>query len=104
MPRFKAENFAKNLALVEALGAIAKEKSVSTAQLAFAWVAAQGDDIMPLIGARRRDQLKEGIAADDVKLTADDLARIEKAMPADAVAGTRYAPPVLAHLDSEKAH
>jgi len=104
MPRFQAENFAKNLALVEALGRIAKEKGVSTAQLAFAWVAARGDDIVPLIGARRRDQLKEGIAAADVTLSADDFARIEKAMPADAVAGTRYAPPVMAHLDSESAH
>jgi pyridoxine 4-dehydrogenase len=104
MPRFQGENFAKNLALVEALGQIAKEKGATTAQLAFAWVAAQGEDIMPLIGARRRDQLKEGVAAADLKLSAADLARIEQAMPAAAVAGTRYAPPVLAHLDSERAH
>jgi len=104
MPRFQGDNFARNLALVEALATIAKEKGASTAQLAFAWVVARGDDIVPLIGARRRDQLKEGVAASELKLSADDLTRIEQAMPGDAVAGTRYAPPVLAHLDSERAH
>jgi len=104
MPRFQGENFTRNLALVEALGRLAEEKGVTTAQLAFAWVAAQGDDIVPLIGARRRDQLNEGVAAADLKLSADDLARIEKAVPAVAVAGTRYAPPILAHLDSERGH
>ena len=104
MPRFQAGNFERNLAMVEALSRLAGEKGVSTAQLAIAWVAAQGDDVMPLIGARRRDQLKEGLGAADVRLSADDLARIEEAMPAAAVAGTRYLPPVMAHLDSEKAH
>ena len=104
MPRFQGDNFTRNLALVEALAAVAREKGATTAQLAFAWVAAQGDDIVPLIGARRRDQLAEGIAAAGLKLSADDLARIEDAMPAEAVAGARYAPPVLAHLDSERAH
>lgn len=100
-PRFSAENFPKNLALVEALGKIAREKGASTAQLAFAWVKSRGDDIVPLIGARRRDQLQEALGACDLKLTPDDLARIERAAPATAVAGARYLPAVLAHMDSE---
>jgi aryl-alcohol dehydrogenase-like predicted oxidoreductase len=102
-PRFSAENFPKNLALVEALGKIAREKSVSTAQLAFAWVKSRGADIVPLIGARRRDQLTEALGAADIKLSPGDLARIEQAVPAAAVAGTRYLPAVLAHMDSEHA-
>jgi aryl-alcohol dehydrogenase-like predicted oxidoreductase len=102
-PRFAAENFAKNLALVEALGKIAREKGASTAQLAFAWVKSRGDDIVPLIGARRRDQLGEALGALDVKLTPGDLARIEQAVPENAVAGARYLPAVLAHMDSEHA-
>jgi len=102
-PRFFAENFSKNIALVEALGKIAKEKNATTAQLAFAWVKSRGDDVVPLIGARRRDQLKEALGALDVKLSRDDLARIEQAVPAGAVAGTRYMPTVLAHMDSEHA-
>ena len=101
MPRFSAENFPKNLALVEALSAIAREKNASTAQLAFAWVRARGSDIVPLIGARRRGQLEEALGARDVTLSRDELARIEQAMPADAVAGERYMPAVLTHMDSE---
>ncbi len=100
-PRFFAENFAKNFAMVEALGKIARDKGISTQALAFAWVKSRGDDVMPLIGARRRDQLKEALYAADLKLSADDLARIEQAAPADAVAGTRYMPAVMAHMDSE---
>jgi aryl-alcohol dehydrogenase-like predicted oxidoreductase len=100
-PRFSAENFPKNIALVEALGQIAREKGTATAQLAFAWVKSRGDDIVPLIGARRRDQLNEALGTFDVKLTPDDIARIERAVPAAAVAGTRYLPAVLAHMDSE---
>jgi len=101
MPRFAAENFARNLALVEALGAIAREKRVTTAQLAFAWVQSRGSDIVPLIGARRRNQLDEALGALKVKLGSEDLARIERAVPAAAVAGERYLPAVLAHMDSE---
>jgi len=102
-PRFFAENFARNVALVAALGKIAREKGASTAQLAFAWVKSRGDDIVPLIGARRRDQLTEALGALDLKLTPADLARIEQAAPPAAVAGTRYLPAVLAHMDSEHA-
>lgn len=102
-PRFAPENFAKNIALVEALGKIAKEKGATISQLAFAWVKSRGDDIVPLIGARRRDQLSEALGTLDLKLTPADLARIEAAVPATAVAGTRYLPAALAHMDSENA-
>jgi aryl-alcohol dehydrogenase-like predicted oxidoreductase len=102
-PRFFAENFAKNFALVGALSKIARDKGVSTQALAFAWVKSRGDDVVPLIGARRRDQLKEALRAAELKLSADDLARIAQAAPADAVAGTRYMPAVMAHMDSEHA-
>ena len=102
-PRFFAENFAKNFALVEAIKKIAQEKGATTQQLAFAWVKSRGNDIVPLIGARRRDQLNEALGALDVKLTSADLARIEAGVPATAVAGPRYLPAVLAHMDSEHA-
>jgi aryl-alcohol dehydrogenase-like predicted oxidoreductase len=101
MPRFQGENFTKNLALVEALKTIATEKGCSTAQLAIAWVAARGNDVIPLIGAKRRDQLGDAIGALDVTLSPADLARIESAMPADAVAGDRYGAALMTHLDSE---
>ena len=68
MPRFQGENFVKNLAMVEALKTIAAEKSCSTAQLAIAWVASRGDDVIPLIGAKRRDQLRDAVGALEVKL------------------------------------
>ncbi len=100
-PRFASENFPKNVALVEALGEIAREKGATTAQLALAWVKSRGRDVVPLIGARRRDQLQEALGAVDIKLAPDDLARIEQAVPATAVAGTRYLPAALAHMDSE---
>ena len=102
-PRFSGENFAKNLALVEALGKIARERGASTAQLAFAWVKSRGDDVVPLIGARRRDQLQDALGALAITLSPGDLARIERAVPPGAVAGTRYQPAVLAHMDSEHA-
>jgi aryl-alcohol dehydrogenase-like predicted oxidoreductase len=101
MPRFQGENFARNLALVEALKAIASEKGCSTAQLAIAWVASRGDDVIPLIGAKRRDQLRDAIGALDVRLSPADLTRIECAMPAGAVAGDRYGAALMTHLDSE---
>jgi pyridoxine 4-dehydrogenase len=102
-PRFSAENFALNMALVEALAAIGREKGASTAQLAFAWVHSRGADIVPLIGARRRDQLKEALGALDLRLSPGDIARIDQAVPAGAVAGTRYPAAALAHMDSERA-
>lgn len=103
-PRFQAGNVDHNLALVEALRRIADEKRVSVAQLAIAWVAAQGEDIVPLVGARRRDRLAEALGALDVSLSADDLAAIEAAVPKNAAAGERYAAAQMAHLDSERSH
>jgi aryl-alcohol dehydrogenase-like predicted oxidoreductase len=101
-PRFQGENVETNLALVEALRKIADARGVTVAQIAIAWVAAQGGDIVPLVGARRRDRLTEAIGALDVDLDNDDLAAIELAVPKGAAAGGRYAAAQLDHLDSEK--
>jgi aryl-alcohol dehydrogenase-like predicted oxidoreductase len=103
-PRFQGENVDKNLALVTALQKIAEAKGVTVAQIAIAWVASQGDDIIPLVGARRRDRLTEALGALDVKLTPEDMAAIETAVPKGAAAGTRYAEAQMAHLDSEIGH
>jgi aryl-alcohol dehydrogenase-like predicted oxidoreductase len=100
-PRFQDGNVDKNLALVEALRGVAEAKGVSVAQIAIAWVAAQGDDIVPLVGARTRARLSESLGALDVTLSAADLAAIEQAAPKGAAAGTRYAEAQMAHLDSE---
>lgn len=101
-PRFQEGNVERNLALVEALRAIAEAKGVTVAQIAIAWVAAQGRDIVPLVGSRRRDQLAEALGALDVALTPDDLARIEQAVPKGAAAGDRYPAHGMASLDSER--
>ena len=101
-PRFSADNLGTNLALVEALRAIAEAKGVSVAQTAIAWVLAQGEDIVPLVGARTRVRLEEALGALDVKLDAADLRAIEAAVPAGAAAGDRYIAAQMAHLDSEK--
>ena len=101
-PRFQGENAERNLALVEKLREVADEKGVSVAQLAIAWVAAQGEDIVPLIGARRRDRLAEVLGALDVTLTPRDMTTIERAVPKGAAAGERYPPAEMARLDSER--
>jgi aryl-alcohol dehydrogenase-like predicted oxidoreductase len=101
-PRFAGENLDKNLALVEALRGIAAERGATVAQVAIAWALARGSDIVPLVGARRRDRLAEALGALEVTLTMDDLARIERAVPSEAVAGDRYPTPIMAHLDSER--
>ncbi|MFG2800418.1 aldo/keto reductase [Streptomyces pseudovenezuelae] len=101
-PRFQGDNLRRNLDLVEALRKLAEQKGVSVAQIAIAWALAQGDDIVPLIGARSRERLTESLGALDVVLDADELAAIEEAVPADAVAGERYAAPQMAMLDSER--
>jgi len=101
-PRFQGANLDANLALVERLRAIAAETGASVAQLAIAWVAAQGEDIVPLVGARRRDRLTESLGARDVELSADMLQSLRAAVPAEAVAGERYPAAQLAHMDSEK--
>jgi aryl-alcohol dehydrogenase-like predicted oxidoreductase len=103
MPRFQGENLARNRSLVEALQVIAKAKSCTTAQLAIAWVASRGNDVIPLIGAKRPDQIMRAIEALDVTLSPADVARIESAVPAVAVAGERYGAVLMTHLDSEHA-
>lgn len=102
IPRFQEGNVERNLALVEALRKLAEAKGATVAQLAIAWVLARGNDIAPLIGARRRAQLTESLAALDLTLSAKDLSAIEAAMPPDAVVGTRYDAGQMAHLDSER--
>ncbi|MGA0532401.1 aldo/keto reductase [Hansschlegelia sp. KR7-227] len=101
-PRFQGANLDANLALADALKVVADAKGASVAQVAIAWVAAQGDDIVPVIGARRRDRLAEALGAGDLALGPDDLAAIERAVPKGAAAGDRYATAQMAMLDSEK--
>jgi len=101
MPRFQKGNLERNLSLVEALRRIGNEKGASPAQLAIAWVRSRGADIVPLIGARRRDQLKEALGALELALDAADLARIDGAVSPSLTAGARYDAPQMAHLDSE---
>jgi len=101
-PRFQGDNLDRNLALVELLRAIAKDIGASVAQVAIAWVLAQGKDIVPLVGARRRDRLAEALGALDVTLTPAHLADLAKAFPPGVAAGGRYPDAQLAHMDSEK--
>lgn len=100
-PRFMGENLDQNLSLVESLREIAEEKQTTVAQLAIAWVLSQGDDIIPLIGARKRSHLEDAFAAVNLELTQSDLEKIEAAVPADKVAGTRYAKEQMAMLGVE---
>jgi aryl-alcohol dehydrogenase-like predicted oxidoreductase len=102
LPRFTGENLERNLALVESLRAIASEKGATVAQLAIAWVLARGTDIVPLVGARRRDRLTDALGAVDLTLTPDDLGRLEAAVPAKAASGTRYDARQMQMLDSER--
>ncbi len=101
-PRFNGANLDLNLTLVEALRSIAEVKDAAVSQIAIAWVLTRGQDIVPLIGARRRESLIESLKALDLTLTADDLAQIEQAIPAGAAAGERYPTPLMALLDSER--
>ncbi len=100
-PRFQAGNVERNLALVDALRGVAEAKGASVAQVAIAWVLARGGDVVPLVGARRRERLEEALGAPAVALGPDDLAAIERAVPKGAAAGDRYPAAQLAHLDSE---
>lgn len=101
-PRFQDENLDRNLALVEELRAIAAEKGATVAQAAIGWVLAQGADIVPLVGARRRDRLSEALGALALTFSDAEMARIEQAVPAGAVAGERYNTHQMAMLDSER--
>jgi len=89
-PRFQGENFTKNLQLVEQVKAIAQEKGVTPSQLALAWLLAQGDDIVPIPGTKRRQYLEENVAATEIKLSSEDLQRIDEVAPKGIAAGDRY--------------
>ena len=102
LPRFRDENLARNQRLVEELRKIASEKGMTASQLAIAWVLAKGSSIVPVIGARKRTQLAESLGALRFELSEDDIARIEKAIPATEVAGTRYDEHQMKMLDSER--
>jgi pyridoxine 4-dehydrogenase len=101
-PRFDPENISRNLALVRKFAALATEFGATPSQLAFAWVLARGDDIVPLLGTRQRNKLAEGLKALDIKLSPADIRRIEETVPAGAVAGTRYNAHEMQVLDSEQ--
>jgi aryl-alcohol dehydrogenase-like predicted oxidoreductase len=101
-PRFTGENLVHNLALVEALQALAEAKGVTVAQIAIAWVLSRSQNVVPLVGARRRDRLAEALGAVELRLTAEDLAQIEVTIPKGAAAGARYDARRLASLDSER--
>lgn len=100
-PRFQGANADANLALVKALRRVAGEKHISVAQIAIAWVAHQGSDIVPLVGARRRDRLTEALGAMDVVLSAEDVIAIERAVPKGAASGQRYPSAAMADLPVE---
>jgi len=97
-PRFQGENFRKNLDLVREIEAMAREKDCTPAQLALAWVLAQGDDIVPIPGTKRRTYLDENVGALQVRLSPEDLARIDRVIPPGMAAGTRYAAPQMQAL------
>ncbi|MGE5539975.1 MAG: aldo/keto reductase [Gemmatimonas sp.] len=98
-PRFQGENFQRNLDLVREIEAMAREKRCTPAQLALAWVLAQGDDIVPIPGTKRRKYLEDNVGALDVTLSQDDLARIDRIVPRGAAAGTRYPAQAMAAVD-----
>jgi aryl-alcohol dehydrogenase-like predicted oxidoreductase len=102
LPRFRGEHLKRNQTLVSSLHEFAQRKRASAAQLAVAWVLSRGPDVIPLIGTRRRDQLLDGLGALDVTLSLEELAAIERAVPADAISGERYPADQMAILDSER--
>jgi aryl-alcohol dehydrogenase-like predicted oxidoreductase len=101
-PRFDESNARHNAAIVAALKEIARAKDASVAQIAFAWVRSRGADVIPLIGARRRDQLAEALAGVRLTLDAEELTALERAVPAEGVRGERYGAAQMADLDSER--
>jgi aryl-alcohol dehydrogenase-like predicted oxidoreductase len=102
LPRFTGENLQSNLRLVEALREVAEARGATVAQVAIAWVASRGEEIVPLVGARTRTRLAESLGALGLELTDEDLAAIEAAVPAGAAAGSRYDAMQMSFLDSEK--
>lgn len=101
-PRFNGANLDHNLALVEALRSLAEAKGVAVSQMAIAWVLTRGQDIVPLVGVRRRASLGNSLQALDLQLTADDVAQVEQAIPKGTAAGERYPAQLMALLDSEQ--
>jgi aryl-alcohol dehydrogenase-like predicted oxidoreductase len=102
LPRFSADNLAKNQSLVDALAQLAKARGVTPAQLAIAWARAKRSFIVPLVGARTRRQLDDALGALAIELSPDDIVSLESALPPTAVAGTRYQELQMKHLDSER--
>jgi len=102
MPRFQGENYERNLRLVDALTELARRKGATPAQLAAAWVLARGPDIIPLIGTKSRQRLREAIEVLKRPLSGAELAEIEAAVPHSQVAGSRYASEHMHQLDSER--
>ena len=98
-PRFQGENFQKNLDLVQEIEAMAQEKGCMPSQLALAWLLAQGEDIVPIPGTKKRSRLEENVGALDLRITAEDLARIDSILPSGAAAGARYAAPQMQALN-----
>jgi len=101
LPRFQGQNLDRNLALMEALRAYATSKHATVAQVAIAWVLSRGTDVVPLVGARRPEQLSEALAAEQLALTGHDFLEVETLVPAEAVAGERYNEHGMKTLDSE---
>jgi aryl-alcohol dehydrogenase-like predicted oxidoreductase len=99
-PRFQGENLASNLALVERVRRVADDKGATPAQLAIAWLLAQGDDVVPIPGTKRRRYLEENVDALELRLGPDDLAAIDEVAPPDAVAGARYTPTHMARVNA----
>jgi aryl-alcohol dehydrogenase-like predicted oxidoreductase len=102
MPRFREENLVRNQKLIDALRIIAAAHNVTPVQLAIAWVMARGENIVPVIGARTRQQLEDSLGALAIRLSSEELSEIERAVPADEVAGTRYDERQMSVLDSER--
>ena len=101
-PRFESDNLKRNTELIEKLNGLAEAHGITVAQLAIAWSANRGEDIIPVIGSRTVTQVESAAEAMNVKLTDDELAQIDAAIPAGSAAGERYAPEQMAHLDSER--
>jgi aryl-alcohol dehydrogenase-like predicted oxidoreductase len=101
-PRFTGDNLKRNEELVKTLAEIAKARGISVAQLAIAWALGRGEDVVPLIGARRRDRLTEALSALDISFRESELSTIDEAAPDGAIAGTRYAEEQMKMLDSER--
>ncbi len=102
LPRFTGTNLAKNQALAGTLAGAAAERGVTASQMAIAWVLSRGEDIVALLGSRTVAQVEEAVAAVSIRLSSGELTALEAAVPAEAVAGTRYDKHSMAHLDSER--